>query len=111
MARTIGMRQISIEIPAGPARIQLSTTDKFVTDFELYAVSTNSGDGFIGDVTVTADETAWVPLAAGEKKNYVHGTGTMTGGVPVGHFNFKNLYLIGAAGDEFVIQYFDYDNL
>lgn len=104
MVRTIGLRRIFIELDQPLVAQKVSNDVIWTTDFEILALSTNGGDVAIGDSTVEIG--SWIPLSAGDKKNYTHGTGNMGGSDPVLAFDLSKLYVVGRdAGDEIIIQY------
>lgn len=105
--RTIGRRKITVVIGAGATPVSL--TNLFVTDFEFHFPAGNvSASGWIGDSTVDA---TWIPRPKAESVNFVHGTGTMEGGQPVGSINLKNIYVFADPADTCIIEYFEYDQL
>ena len=105
MARTIGRRRITVTIAAGPTATPISASNLFTTDFEIYF---NTTTGYIGDSTVS---TAWIPRTGNTPYNFVHGTGTLSGGDPVLGFNLANIYVNGTAGGTCVVEYMAFDAL
>lgn len=105
MARTIGMRKIAVTIAAAGTAQPISATPLFATDFEFFVVSGNVGaNGYIGDSTV---DNTWIPRAAGQTYNFVHGSGNFLGVDPVVGFDLSKIFIDSDAnGDEFIIQYF-----
>jgi len=104
MVKTMGLRRIFITLAQALVAQKISNDTLYTTDFEIYAVGSNGGDIAIGDSTV--DISTWITLAAGEKKNYVHGTGNMGGSDPVLAFDLSKLYVVGRdVGDEIIVQY------
>jgi len=104
-ARTIGLRKIAITITQAGLRQPLAQENIFVTDFEVYVKSGNSGANmYVGDKTVA---NTWIPRAKGTTTNFVHGTGNYLGADSVVAFNLKNIYMdADTTGDQAIIQYY-----
>lgn len=105
MVKTIIIKNIFITLIADNTPQAISDVPIYTTDFEIYSVSTNGGNVYLLNA-IDADANEWIPISAGDKKNYVHGTGNMGGSDPVLAFDLSRLYVSGrTAGDEIIIQY------
>lgn len=105
MVKTIILKNIFITLIANDTPQVISNIPIYTTDFEIYAVSTNGGNVYLLNA-IDANPDEWIPMAAGDKKNYVHGTGNMGGCDPVLAFDLSKFYVAGrSAGDEIIIQY------
>ncbi len=108
ITRTVGLRKIEITITAAGIAQPLTAQTLFVTDFELYVDTNNSGASmYIGNKDV---DTTWIPRAKNTMWNFVHGTGNFIGRDPVLAFDLSKIYLLsGTLGDRAVIQYYGVD--
>lgn len=105
MVKTIIIKNIFITLIADNTPQAISDVPIYTTDFEIYSVSTNGGNVYLLNA-LNANPDEWIPMAAGDKKNYVHGTGNMGGCDPVLAFDLSRLYVAGrSAGNKIIIQY------
>lgn len=101
MARSIGFKKISIDIPMAGQRVPLSATSIKVPWFELYCASTNGGSIYLGDSTVNS---TWIPRAASSNLTF---TASNRGDLTEGDwFDLSKIYVTCAtAGDDVIIVY------
>lgn len=103
--KTIGMRKIT-KVVANPGTPEpISATPLYVTDFELYVPTTNTGlQVYIGDSLV---DNTWIPRVKGGLYNFTHGDGAFLGPLMKLGFDLSKIYIaVASADDAVIVQYF-----
>lgn len=100
MASELTWAKILVTVTTAGTEVQVNSTDLFVTDFELYVPTTNTGSVYIGPLGV---DNTWIPRVKGQIYSFTSGTGDLD--MDAG-FNLKKVYIdAGTNGDTAIIQY------
>ena len=102
MSRSIGFRKISVDVPIAGKAVAISNTRILTPFIEIFFPSTNGGNMFVGDSTVSS---TWTPRAANSTHRF---SSSERGDVTSGdYFDLSKIYLNAAtAGDDAIVQYF-----
>lgn len=104
--KTIGLKKIEVVVDAAGTPKQVSSENLFVTEFELYVYSGNTGSNcYIGNSEVSS---SWIPRTKAGIYNYSYSNGNLDADLG---FNLKNFYVdADSNGDKVIIEYYCKEN-
>ena len=107
MARKVGFRKIFIDVPIAGTAVSISSYPLFVTEFEVYVPTGNTGSVYIGNKDVENSSGAdggWIPRTKGEVLAF---TASENVSLSSGDFfDLSSIYIdADNAGDDVIVQY------
>jgi hypothetical protein len=78
---------------------RLSSTTLYVTEFEIYSLSTNAGNYYLGDENVSATDN--IPREPGSYRTLL----SEDIGMESRHFDLNQVFVLGTNNDVIVVEY------
>ena len=107
MGSKVGFRKIFIDVPVAGTPVRISSTKLYVTEFEAYIPTGNTGSIYIGNSGVQNSNGlngGWIPRTKGEVLSFSASENASSSSGD--YFDLSEIYVdANTSGDDVIIQY------